>query len=230
MTETTKLHQKEQASGDFFDGWAAGYEDRRISPWFQYTQRLAIDCLELRPDSRALDVGCGTGFAVRELAAKLTHGKACGIDISDGMVEQASRRVPPELADRVEIRQASSSSIPYPDGFFTHLMCTNSFHHYPEPVEALREMQRVLEPGGELVIFENAPDLSLYTRFWDLALRLFETGHVRYYTSKQLGEILEQAGLEDRRLRALRNEFRSHGKLFASIQIWSARKPACEPR
>jgi ubiquinone/menaquinone biosynthesis C-methylase UbiE len=230
MTETTKLHQKEQASGDFFDGWAEGYEDRRISPWFQYTQRLAIDCLSLRPDSRALDVGCGTGFAVRELAAKLTDGKACGIDISDGMVEQASRRIPPALAHRVEIRQASSSSIPYPDGFFSHVMCTNSFHHYPEPVEALHEMQRILEPGGELVIFENAPDLSLYTRGWDLFLRMFETGHVRYYTSKQLGEILEQAGLVDRRLRALRNEFRSHGKLFASIQIWSARKPDSERR
>ena len=91
MTERTELHQKEQASGDFFDGWAAGYEDRRISPWFQYTQRLAIDCLELRPDSRVLDVGCGTGFAVRELAAKLAGGKACGIDISDGMVEPKSR-------------------------------------------------------------------------------------------------------------------------------------------
>jgi ubiquinone/menaquinone biosynthesis C-methylase UbiE len=79
MSDTTELHQKEQASGDFFDGWAAGYEDRRISPWFQYTQRLAIDCLELRPDSRALDVGCGTGFAVRELAAKLSRSVAAAL-------------------------------------------------------------------------------------------------------------------------------------------------------
>ena len=80
------------------------------------------------------------------------------------------------------------------------------------------------------MIFENAPDLSLYTRFWDLALRMFETCHFLCCSSKELGEILEKAGLEDRRLRALRNEFRSHGKLFASIQIWSARKPASEPR
>jgi hypothetical protein len=91
-------------------------------------------------------------------------------------------------------------------------------------------MQRVLEPGGQLVIFENAPDLSLYTRLWDLVLRALETGHVRYYTSRELGGMLEEAGLDERRLRILRNEFRSHGKLFASIQLWSARKPATGTR
>lgn len=228
MAGVKSIHEKERASGQFFDGWAEGYEDRRISPWFRYTQSLAIDALELEPDSHVLDVGCGTGAAVRMLAARLPEGRACGIDISPGMVEEARRRVPAELADRVEIEQGSSAHIPYPAGAFTHLMCTNSFHHYPEPLAALAEMQRVLVPGGRLVIFENARDLSLYTKLWDLALRLFERGHVRYYTSAELGAMLEQAGLEDRRLLALRNEFRKHGKLFASIQLWSGRKPPRE--
>ena len=67
---TSMLHDKERASGDFFDGWASGFEDRRISPWFQYTQSLAIGVLELRADSRVLDVGCGTGYAVRQVAAR----------------------------------------------------------------------------------------------------------------------------------------------------------------
>jgi ubiquinone/menaquinone biosynthesis C-methylase UbiE len=230
VSQVSELRAKEKASGDFFDGWAASYEDRRISPWFQYTQTLAIEAMDLRPDSRALDVGCGTGFAVRELACRLPDGKACGIDISPGMVEQARSRIPRAAAGRIEIQQANSASIPYPDGFFSHLMCTNSFHHYPAPLEVLAEMQRVLEPGGQLVIFENAPDLSLYTRLWDLVLRALETGHVRYYTSRELGGMLEEAGLDERRLRILRNEFRSHGKLFASIQLWSARKPATGTR
>jgi ubiquinone/menaquinone biosynthesis C-methylase UbiE len=226
MSQASELHQKERASRHFFDGWASGYEDRRISQWFQYTQMLAIDAMELSPDSRVLDVGCGTGFAVRRLATMLPEGRACGIDISPGMVEQARTRITPALAGRMEILPASSTGIPYADGSFTHLMCTNSFHHYPEPLAVLMEMQRVLEPGGQLLIFENALDLSLYTRLWDLVLRTFESGHVRYYTSQELGAMLEQAGLVDRRLRILRNEFRSHGKLFASIQLWSARKPA----
>jgi ubiquinone/menaquinone biosynthesis C-methylase UbiE len=226
VTHVSQLHDKEKASGDFFDGWAAGFEDRRISPWFQYTQTLAIEALELRPDSRALDVGCGTGFAVRQMAARLPSGRACGIDISSEMVEEARRRSPAPLAGRIEFQQASSARIPYPDGAFTHILCTNSFHHYPDPEACLVEMQRVLVPGGRIAIFENALELSLYTRLWDLALRTFERGHVRYYTSQQLGAMLERAGLVERRLVAHRNEFRKHGKLFASIQLWSARKPA----
>lgn len=229
MKQKSPLHEKEQASGDFFDGWASGYEDRRISPWFQYTQALAIDALELQPDSRVLDVGCGTGWAVRTLAGRLSKGRACGIDISRGMVEQATQRIPAALRPRTEIREGNSASIPFPDGAFTHVMCTNSFHHYPEPVASLREMQRVLVPNGQIVIFENARELSLYVRLWDLALRLFEKGHVRYYASNELREILKTAGLVDLRLCALRNEFLSHGKLFASLQIWSARKPVAGP-
>ena len=225
MTHVSELHDKERASGDFFDTWASGFEDRRISPWFQYTQSLAIDALGLRPDSRVLDVGCGTGFAVRQVATRVGAGRACGIDISPAMIEQARARVPQALAARIEFREASSSSIPYENGAFTHILCTNSFHHYPEPVAVLREMQRVLVPGGRIAIFENAPDLSLYTRLWDLLLRTFERGHVRYYTSNQLKALLQQAGLVDLELHALRNEFRKHGKLFASIQLWSARKP-----
>ncbi len=68
MTATTQLHERERASAAFFDRWAKGYEERRISPWFQFTQRLAIDHLGLNPDSVVLDVGCGTGYAVRVAA------------------------------------------------------------------------------------------------------------------------------------------------------------------
>jgi ubiquinone/menaquinone biosynthesis C-methylase UbiE len=227
--EVAIVHEKEKASGEFFDGWAAGYEDRRISPWFQYTQSLAIEAMDLAPNSRVLDVGCGTGYAVRRLAALLPEGKACGIDISPSMVTQAKSRIPAAFADRVEFREASSASIPYPDDFFTHIMCTNSFHHYPAPHDVLMEMQRVLVPNGQIVIFENATDLSLYTRLWDLGLRLFERGHVRYYTSRDLGTMLDKAGLKECQLRVLRNEFLKYGKLFASIQLWSSRK-AGRPR
>jgi hypothetical protein len=86
-------------------------------------------------------------------------------------------------------------------------------------------MRRVLKPGGSLVIFENAPDLSLYTWLWDRWLRLFEKGHVRYYPSSELGMIIKQAGYKDVELRILRNELFRYGKLFASIQVWAAYKP-----
>ena len=64
---------------------------------------------------------------------------------------------------------------------------------------------------------------------WDRVLRIVEKGHVRYLGSAELGELLSRAGLVDCELRVLRNEFRKHGKLFASIQVWSARTPRQGP-
>jgi ubiquinone/menaquinone biosynthesis C-methylase UbiE len=210
---------------NYFDRWSKHYDDGRISKWFQYTQELTIGILDLNPDSKVLDVGCGTGHAVLRVASLLPHGRACGIDVSRGMVKKASSKVPRERRNSVEFIEASSESIPYQDGYFDHVLCTNSFHHYPDPLKALGEMQRVLRPGGQVVIFENATDLSWYTWLWDWILRFTEKGHVQYYTSVELGQLLKEAGFARPRLCYLKNEFLSHGKLYASIQVWTGYAP-----
>jgi ubiquinone/menaquinone biosynthesis C-methylase UbiE len=224
MTNDPRGGDREIASRRLFDRWARSYDRGRISGWFQYTQQLAIDNLVLEPDSRVLDVGCGTGHATLTLAPLLPDGLACGMDISSAMVAAARGKTPGDIGDRVGFIQASSAALPYGDERFDHVMCTNSFHHYPDPLGALTEMRRVLRPGGQLVIFENAPDLSFYAKVWDRVLRLVEKGHVRYYASQELGEMITRSGFGEVELRVLRNEFLKYGKLFASIQLWSAKK------
>jgi len=209
----------------YFDRWARDYDNGRISEWFQYTQQLAIGEFDLKRDAKVLDVGCGTGHAVLRLASLLSEGKAFGIDISTGMVAKASANVPDALRQRIEFVQASSDCIPYTENQFDHVLCTNSFHHYPRSIDSLREIRRVLKPGGQIVILENAPDLSWYTRAWDWFLKLTEKGHIRYYTSAELGELLREAGFARARLCHLRNEFLCHGKLYASIQVWTGYAP-----
>jgi ubiquinone/menaquinone biosynthesis C-methylase UbiE len=225
VNKSSDSEVRERHNREFFDKWSKQYDHFRISPWFRYTQELAIKQLDLRTDGTLLDVGCGTGYATCYVAALLPDGKAFGIDISQDMVDKAVERTPSELGDRVEFRQAGAENIPYASDEFDYVLCTNSFHHYHQPTRALDEMRRVLKPGGSLVIFENAPDLSLYTWLWDRWLRLFEKGHVRYYPSSELGVMIKQAGYKDVELRVLRNEIFKYGKLFASIQIWAACKP-----
>jgi ubiquinone/menaquinone biosynthesis C-methylase UbiE len=225
MSKSSNSQTRERYNEEFFDGWSRQYDDFRISTWFRYTQELAMQQFVWRPGSRLLDVGCGTGYATLYAAALLPQGKACGIDISQSMLDRAAAKIPLEAKERVEFRQAGAENIPYPSGEFDYVLCTNSFHHYDQPMRALREMHRVLRPGGSLVIFENAPDLSLYTWLWDRWLRIFEKGHVRYYPSYELGAMIKSAGYKDVELRLLRNEVLKHGKLFASIQVWAARRP-----
>ena len=113
MNKTFQTHYRKNIS--FFDWWAKSYDHGRISRWFQYTQELTIGLLDPEPSSKVLDVGCGTGHAVIKLAGILSHGKACGIDISSGMIEQARAKVPDILREKAEFLQASSDDIPYPN-------------------------------------------------------------------------------------------------------------------
>ena len=224
MAHQVEVREHERQNREYFDRWAVSYDGGRISKWFQYTQALAISVLRPQVGSRLLDVGCGTGEAVLRLGSIVQSGKACGIDISRRMIEQAWSKVAEDLRAVVEFREGSAENIPYPDQKFDGIICTNSFHHYRNPIGALKEMQRVVKPGGEIIILENAPDLSWYTWLWDRILRVTETGHVRYYPSHELGKLLSLSGMHNVRLRYLRNEYFKFGKLFASIQIWSAER------
>ena len=82
------------------------------------------------------------------------------------------------------------------------MLCSNSFHHYPDPLQAVREMARVLAPSGRLVIGDACADLAS-ARVADQLLRWFEPGHVRLYRSAELGTFLHGAGLSQVMLRRL---------------------------
>lgn len=174
-----------------FDRWAATYEEDWRSRSNRQRQREALGALSLRADDRFLDVGCGTGAAVR-LAAGVVE-RSVGVDSSPAMIERARA-----LAARLpaaEFLVGDSEQLPFEAASFTALLCSSSFHHYPAPGRALAEMARVLVPGGRLVIAEPSADLSA-VRLADRLLRRLDRGHVRLYRSGELLELLRGAGFE----------------------------------
>jgi ubiquinone/menaquinone biosynthesis C-methylase UbiE len=181
-----------------FDGWAPRYERGAASRFIATLQRECMAALDLRPADRLLDVGCGTGAAVRIAAS--TVERAVGVDLSPAMLSRAR-----ELAagiPTVEFAEAESAHLPVGEGEFTAILCTTSFHHYPDPGAALTEMARVLTPGGRLVIGDRSGD-RLISRIADRVLRVVEPGHVHLYRAEELGQMLYRAGfarVEVRRL------------------------------
>ena len=174
-----------------FDRWAGRYERDVASRRLAGLQRVALDALELCADDRLLDVGCGTGAAVRLAAPRVE--RATGVDLSPAMIERAR-----ELAaglDNVEFIEADSERLPFDDGTYTAVVCTTSFHHYPNPERAASELARVLEPGGRLVVGDGCTD-NLIARLVDRALRTFQPSHVGFRRSAELAELLAGAGLE----------------------------------
>lgn len=176
-----------------FNDWAKTYGEDRISAWFRFYQSLAMKKLRIDQGCRFLDVGCGSGWAVREAISRLGAGHACGIDISPKMIEKAIAQTP--KVSNVEFRVANAEEIPYPDESFSAILCTCSFHHYLNPVRALSEMKRVMQKDGALVMLDAARDVSFAIWLQDRWRRHFERSHVRYYTTTEVKALLAKAEL-----------------------------------
>jgi ubiquinone/menaquinone biosynthesis C-methylase UbiE len=205
-----------------FDRWAATYDRGRLKPWFATAQARALEGVGLEADDALLDVGCGTGGAVLQ-AARRPIRRACGVDLSAVMIERARRNA--DGFDNVEFRVADAEAIPYGDGEFTAVICTNSFHHYSDPLRALGEMRRVLQPGGRVLLVDPDRAGCRWVWCWDRILRVAERGHVRYYTVQEMGRLLRLAGFADVVLVAADHGHFQHGKIAWASAVFRAAKP-----
>nr|AHE14864.1 RebM-like D-glucose O-methyltransferase [uncultured bacterium] len=119
------------------------------------TDRLTdemIRLLDVDAGDRVLDVGCGIGKPALRLA-KARDVRVTGISISRPQVDQAnSRAIAEGLAHRVSFAFADAMDLPFEDASFDAVLALESLHHMPDRGRALREMARVLRPGGTLAV------------------------------------------------------------------------------
>jgi ubiquinone/menaquinone biosynthesis C-methylase UbiE len=199
------------SSREHFDRRSREYEHDQVSRWLQELQLEVLAALKPGPDDRLLDVGCGSGAAVRAAAASVA--RAVGVDLSPGMIDRARELA--RAASNVEFSVADAEGLPFEDATFTALLCTTSFHHYPNPEHAVAEMARVLAPGGRIVIADMVTD-RLIMRVCDQVLRHTQRRHVGCQRSSELVRLLTAAGLSPPSRRPLFHGF------FAIVAAHSA--------
>ena len=130
-------------------GWLAAHLVARLTA---DANRWMVDCLEIGPGDRVLDVGCGPGLGVAYAAGAGAH-RVVGVDASPIMVRHAGRRNRAAVRQgRVEIRRADALRLPYPDGAFTKVGSLNSLQFWASREAGLAELHRVLEPGGRAAV------------------------------------------------------------------------------
>lgn len=135
--------------------------------------RRLLPRLRRPPMAAILDVGCGTGLNLIEAARWLAPtGLLCGIDISPGMVEVARAKTA-ALGLPAIITVGDAERLPYPDAAFDLVICNSVLHWFHDRAAALREMNRVLRPGGQVaIICASGP---AYREWFELVDRLTAT-------------------------------------------------------
>jgi SAM-dependent methyltransferase len=113
----------------------------------EWAPRVA-DAARIRSGDRVLDVACGTGVLARAAASRVApDGAVTGLDLNPGMLAVAAR-----LGPTISWQQGTAQALPFPDGSFEAVVSQFGLMFFPDPVEALREMMRVLVPGGRLAV------------------------------------------------------------------------------
>jgi ubiquinone/menaquinone biosynthesis C-methylase UbiE len=147
-----------------------------------------------------LDVGCGGGRTVSKLAAIAAEGKVYGADYSEESVAASKRMNAREIgAGRVEIRQGSVSQLPFPEGMFDLVTGVETHIWWPDLRGDVREVFRVLKPGGTLVLIAEVYGGST-TKAGQLAEKYASRTGMKLLSVAEHRELLEEAGCSDVRI------------------------------
>lgn len=131
-----------------------------------------LDTVDLFPGAQVLDLACGTGFVARAAAGRVgPTGHVVAADINEGMLRMAAARAPRMYPD-IEFVQAPADSLPFEEAAFDVVVCQQGAQFFPDLDAALKEVARVLRPGGRIALTTWAPKER--SPYFDAQFRVIE--------------------------------------------------------
>jgi ubiquinone/menaquinone biosynthesis C-methylase UbiE len=161
---------------------------------FAWNRRNAVlndavfDMLALEPTDRVLEIGFGGGYLLGQMSSIVTDGLLAGVDISPAMVAYCENRFQNRIrGSKVELKCAAAEALPYPSRYFTKACSTNSIFYWQDLGLAFSEIERVLRPGGNLVLCFTHKDSLVKRRF---------AGNIRLVEAEEIQAMLAAKGFQ----------------------------------
>jgi arsenite methyltransferase len=135
----------------------------------------AVEALAPVEGESIVDVGFGGGYALDVIRARVAPARPAGIEISSAMIEAARGR----WGDAVELHLADVASMPFDDRTRDGVLSVNSIYFWPDPGAALREIRRVLKPGGRVVFGIRRRDIMWFSPVTWFGFRMYSVDRVK---------------------------------------------------
>jgi ubiquinone/menaquinone biosynthesis C-methylase UbiE len=200
---------------EHYRSWSKTY-DRAFRDYSSQTLAEAVDALGSPLPGRVLDLACGTGLLIERLVTLDATLSIVGVDISEDMLDHARRRF--EGRSTIALRSGRAEAIPLPDASVDAVVIANAFHLVRDREAALRECQRVLVPGGSLVVVDWCRD-ALPMRVLAHGLALTQRLKRRIVGVRRMRAELEAAGFRVEIARRFR------AKPLWGLMTFRARRP-----
>ena len=150
----------------------------------------AFEVCPLKDGESVLDVGCGGGGNLVRILERCPKSRADGIDYSEESVE-CSRKATKKYADRCNILCGDAMRLPYRDETYDRAVSFESIYFWPDPVQGLKEMFRVLKKGGKVILASEMTDPER-GKFWAERCE-----GMTIYSAEELASFMEKAGFSD---------------------------------
>ncbi|WP_338740146.1 methyltransferase domain-containing protein [Haloplanus salilacus] len=182
-----------------FDAWAAEGKDKGMEERHWHTAKHALARMPVEAGDRILDLGTGSGYALRALRETRDAGHGVGIDASTRMVRNARGYTDDESIDFLT---GDFQHLPFADESFDHVWSMEAFYYATDPPTVLREIRRILRPGGTFFCAVNFFEESAHTHEWQeqvgVEMRLWDRDRYREAFREAGLRVAEQDTIPDR--------------------------------
>jgi ubiquinone/menaquinone biosynthesis C-methylase UbiE len=184
-----------------FDRWASEGKDRGMEERHWHTAKHALARMPVEAGETVLDLGTGSGYALRALRETRDVGRSVGLDASGEMVRNASGYTDD---DRLDFLRGDFGHLPFRDGSVDHVWSMEAFYYAQDPDAVLRELRRVLRPGGTFFCAVNFFAESVHTHEWQekvgIEMQLWDRERYREAFRDAGFHVAEQDTIPDREI------------------------------